>query len=369
MAEPLKLMYDPQFFERLCPVLRENIIKFNEREFIHRIFDQTWPDLELKQRTRKITLALHEVLPGEFPLAAQSIVALSNALRAKGEKLQSYPYIFLPEYIELYGQSCFEVSMNAILDVTKLVSAEFAIRPFLTNETDRTLAQLLKWTKNEEESVRRLSSEGCRPRLPWARAIPALIKDPSPILAILENLKEDPSVYVRRSVANNLNDIAKDNPEVVIETARRWKSDHPVTQWIIKHGCRTLMKTGNETVLRLNGFDTRRRLALTGMKADKLVTKGDYLHFRFDLCSLGKKPASIRLEYAIDYVTASARISRRIFKIGEYSISPGIPLKISRKQSFKDLTTRRHYEGAHQLWIIANGRKLAQERFHVRSHG
>ena len=174
MAEALKYMYNPHFFERLCPVIKEVISQFNETEFINRVFDRHWPDLELKQRTRQITLALHSILPSEFPAAAEKIIAISNVLRKNNEKLQSYPYIFLPDYIELYGRSYFEISMSAILEVTKLVSAEFAIRPFLINETERTLAHLVKWSKHNDENVqaplvRRDADRDCLGRVRFPR--------------------------------------------------------------------------------------------------------------------------------------------------------------------------------------------------------
>ena len=365
MADALKYMYNPQFFGRLCPVIKEIIPQFNETVFINRIFDRHWPDLELKRRTRQITVALHSILPPEFPEAAEKIIAISNLLRKNREKQQSYPYIFLPDYIELYGQSDFEISMNAILEVTKLVSAEFAIRPFLLYETDRTLAQLTMWSNHSDENVRRLTSEGCRPRLPWASALPAFKKDPSPILPILENLKDDPSEYVRRSVANNLNDIAKDNPEVVLKTVRQWQGSSPSTQWIIKHGCRTLLKNGNDSALLLNGFDTKRKFELKKMKSGKKVRKGDSLSFSFTVVNLDEERARIRLEYGIDYLTATSKTSRKVFKIGEYLSNPGLPLSISRKQSFKDLSTRKHVPGVHHLRVLLNGQEMVKTKFLV----
>ena len=123
MAEPLKYMYNPEFFERLNPVLKETIPLFDERQFIYRVFDRTWPDLELKQRTRQVTLALHGFMPKEFGVAARIVADISKVLRHRNEKVQSYPYIFLPDYIELFGIENFEHSMTAIEEITKLVSS------------------------------------------------------------------------------------------------------------------------------------------------------------------------------------------------------------------------------------------------------
>ena len=222
MSEPLKFMYNVQFFERLVPVLKEVIPRFEERKFVYSVFDTAWADLELKQRTRQVTRALHRTLPSEYPQAVEMVIAISNLLRTK-EKAQSYPFIFLPEYIELYGMDHFSLSMKAIEESTKLVSAEFAIRPFIIRYPKETMATMLSWSKHPEASVRRLASEGCRPRLPWAMGLPDFKKDPGPILPILENLKNDSSEYVRRSVANNLNDIAKDHPDLALQIAKKWK--------------------------------------------------------------------------------------------------------------------------------------------------
>ena len=203
-------MYNVKFFERLCPVLKKVIPNFNERKFIHAVFDDKWPDLELKQRTRHITLALHQCLPDDFVHAVDIIVNISATLKREGWE-QHYPFIFLPDYIEVYGLENFSVSMKGLEECTKLVSAEFAIRPFIIRYQEQAMKKMLSWSTHPDATVRRLSSEGCRPRLPWAMGLPDFKKDPSPIMPILENLRADPSEYVRRSVANNLNDIAKDN--------------------------------------------------------------------------------------------------------------------------------------------------------------
>jgi len=366
MAELLKYMYNPQFFERLCPLLKEVIPQFEERKFIYTVFDKQWPDLELKQRTRQVTRALHDFMPGEFPKAAEIITGVSNLLRENKEREQTYPFIFLPEYIELYGQSDFEVSMKAIQEITKLVSAEFAIRPFIVNYPKQTMEQMVLWSTHQDAFVRRLSSEGCRPRLPWAMGLPAFKKDPSPILPVLENLKKDPSDYVRRSVANNLNDIAKDHPGLVLKIAQQWNGENPATQWIIKHGCRTLLKKGNDAVLRLHGFNPKSNVYVGALEAGKNIRIGDYLHFNFIFRNRGKKSDSFRLEYAIDYITSTGKISRKLFKIGEYHVVPSKPLLIKRKQLFKDLTTRKHFKGAHRLSILANGKEKAHAEFLLR---
>ena len=163
--------------------------------------------------------------------------------------------MIFPDFVEVYGLDDWEASIPALEEFTQQTSAEFAIRPFIVRYPERTMAQMLEWAGHAHEGVRRLSSEGCRPRLPWAIALSALKADPSPILPILDRLKGDPSESVRRSVANNLNDISKDNPDVVIGVLRRWQADdtdemHRLTS----HALRTLLKAGNLDALALLGY-------------------------------------------------------------------------------------------------------------------
>jgi 3-methyladenine DNA glycosylase AlkC len=364
MSEPLKYMYNVNFFERLYPVLKSVIPGFEERKFVYSVFDTEWPDLELKQRTRQITRALGKCLPMEYPKAVELVVSIASLLREK-EKEQSYPFVFLPEYIELYGLNHFSLSMKALEESTKLVSAEFAIRPFILHYPQETMEYMVAWSKHPDASVRRLSCEGCRPRLPWAMGLPDFKKDPTPILPILENLKADPSEYVRRSVANNLNDIGKDHPEIALQIATAWKGITPETDWIIRHGCRTLLKRGHKTALNLNGFDPDAKASVTEFTLSGKVTIGDRLDFGFTFLCREKKSTRFRLEYAIDYQTRSGKISRKIFKLTENTFQPFEPIQILRKQSFKDLTTRKHFKGRHYLRILANGKALAGSEFFV----
>jgi 3-methyladenine DNA glycosylase AlkC len=366
MGEPLKYMYNSQFFEHLCPVIKEVVPDFGERRFVYSVFDKTWPDLELKQRTRQVTKALGECLPSDYPKAIEMVVNICRLLQnRKGTLLPTYPLIFLPDYVEQYGMDHFELSMHAIEESTKLVSAEFAIRPFIAKYPSETMAMMLKWSKNSHVAVRRLSSEGCRPRLPWGMGLPFLKKDPSPILPILENLKTDPSESVRRSVANNLNDIAKDHPEIALRISQQWKSTGSETDWIIKHGCRTLLKRGNAKVLTLHGFNPKARGRIKNLKISEKVRIGESLNFQFEFMNSEKSSTRYRIDYIIDYLTRSGNISTKIFKLTEYRFEPGQQLLFKRKKSFANFSTRIHFKGHHQLRIMANGVELAARKFIV----
>jgi 3-methyladenine DNA glycosylase AlkC len=246
MAAPLKNIYDSFFFERLCPVLNDTLPAFEERRFIYRVFDTQWPDLTLTERVRHIAEALHFFMPSDFPRAAELIVRVSGKLSVTGEHSQQFPFIFLQDYLARYGANHYAPAMHAIGEVTRLVSGEFAVGNFLIKEPEKTFMWLQRWSTSDSEAVRRLASEGCRPRLPWGPVVRALTENPAPILPILEKLSADASLYVRRSVANNLNDIAKDHPEVVLRLATEWDRSNPDTNWIIMRGCRTLLTKKRE---------------------------------------------------------------------------------------------------------------------------
>lgn len=366
MAEPLKNMYSPTFFERLCPVLSETIPGFDKQAFIYSIFDEQWPELELKQRVRKIAIALRAVLPSTYPAAINIIKKIAVTLRKLKFQEQGFAMIFLADFIEVFGQDHFDESMTAIEEVTQLVSCEFAIRPFLLKHPQETFSHLLKWSKHKNPSVRRLASEGCRPRLPWAMGIPLLKKDPTPILTILENLKCDDAEYVRRSVANNLNDIAKDHPDLVLDIAQRWNGSDINTDWIIRHGCRTLLKKGNTNALLMQGINPlhKAKIKTFTLKAPK-VKIGDHLEFEFNFINEENTSSKFRLDYAINYLTSTGKISTRVFKITENTFESKRPFVFKRKQSFRDLTTRKHHKGTHTICILVNGRKRISKEFHV----
>ncbi len=364
MAEPLKYWYNPEFFEHLCGVLKKTIPDFNEVKFIHSVFDTEWPDLELKQRTRKVTLCLNKILSKNYPTAIGYIIATAKEYLRENYSKPIYPLIFLPDYVELYGLDHFDESMVAIEEVTQLISAEFAVRPFIVKYPNQTMKQMLRWSKHKNEHVRRLASEGCRPRLPWAMGLPEFKKDPSPILPILENLKRDKSEYVRRSVANNLNDIAKDHPQLILQIAKKWKGISPETDWILKHGSRTLLKQGHNDALGFHGFNPNLKTQVAGLSLrGKKIKIGDSGAFHFAVTNQENKKANVRVEYAITYRTSTGKSSRKVFKVAEREFMAGEKINFKRKQRFTDFTTRKHFPGLHRLEVIVNGKPKKDLRF------
>lgn len=364
MATPLKYMYNPAYFESLCPVLHECVSGFDSREFVFRVFNNNWPDMELKERVRHISNALHPFLDKSFPAAAQQLICIARTIMEKTE-LRGFSNIFLPDYIEIHGLEYPDDALDAFEEITKLVSAEFGIRPFIARYPDKVMKRMLRWALSDNKDVRRLASEGCRPRLPWAMALPDFKADPSPVLPILEKLKDDPSEYVRKSVANNLNDIAKDHPDVVLGLARKWIGQSPRTNWIIKHGCRSLLKKGDDSALSLHGFNPKSKARVRQLLHPGEVKIGESLDFTFAFVNAESLPTPFRIEYAIDYLTSTGKKSTKVFKLKENLFKPGESVIIKRKQSFRDFTTRKHFPGKHRISILANGKKIAASDFTV----
>jgi 3-methyladenine DNA glycosylase AlkC len=364
MAEALKSVYHGEFLRNFGNLISDVYSGFRTEDFTRDVMDGDWENLELKQRIRRISTVLGRHLPSRYEDAIDILLAVSP-------RCTGFPYLILPDYVEVYGQADehWELSMRALEQFTCGSSAEFAVRPFILRQPERMMAQMLAWTEHPSEHVRRLASEGCRPRLPWGVSLPLFKRDPSPILPILERLKQDPSLYVRKSVANNLNDIAKDNPDVVLRTARRWIGHHPHTDWIIRHGLRTMIRRAEPEALALFGFagtDASAGLidhAAIRLDRDRLPIGGRCemaYEVRLTSRSRSPEPVKLRIEYAVDYVRANGRTSRKLFFLTEKSLEDELQLKGQRTLHWADLSTRRHYPGLHRITLLVNGHEAAQ---------
>jgi 3-methyladenine DNA glycosylase AlkC len=367
MAEPLKNVYSPAFIDSLTASLKQVYPSLNQKAFVKAVFTSDWEKKELKQRMKHLAHALQQFLHQDYPKDITTIIEWVHLLKSNIERHQSFEYLFLAEYVKIFGQEDITLSMKAIEEITQYTSCEFAIRPFLIKHPEKVMKYMLKWSIHKNVNIRRFSSEGCRPRLPWGMAIPAFKKDPALILPILENLKNDDSEYVRKSVANNLNDIAKDNPDVVVGIIKKWKGKSKNTDWIIKHGARSLLKKAHPEVLGLFDLNTRVSCSVLNLKLNKKnVALGETLSFSFELHTDVKKETRLRIEFAVYYAKAGGKISRKLFKITENTFPGSGITTFNKKLSFKDLTTRKHYSGKHKLAIVINGNELADQDFVVK---
>jgi len=358
MPEPLKNLFTPTLINNLSTAIKSRYPEFNSQQFKRTIFDPNWEQLELKQRLRHITLGLNQFLPSSYAKAL-------SILKPVSKNLTGFEYMFFPDYVELYGLDHFDESIKALEHFTQYSTSEMAVRPFIVKYPKKMMAQMTRWSRSDNFHVRRLSSEGCRPRLPWSMALPEFKKDPAPILNILERLKQDESEYVRRSVANNLNDISKDNPKLVINLAKQWLGNHPDTDWLVKHACRTLLKQGEPKVMRLFGFKKASHVAFTKFKLEKSVPRGKSLNFSFSLNTQQNQLGKLRLEYAVGFLRANGQLSEKVFKISEAHYQDQ-KRDVVKTHSFEPITTRRYYPGKHCISIIINGNAIAKRYFHLK---
>lgn len=360
MAELLKNRYNKAFFDGLIEDFQKHKPDFKAADFKNLLFDEDWEDRELKDRMRHISLSLQQYL--SLPFAdAMALFKLVIAERP-GESLEK---MFFPDYVELFGLDELQLSLDALAFFTPYASSEFAIRPFIKKYEADVMQQMMKWAVDDNFHLRRLASEGCRPRLPWAMALPAFKKDPTLVLPILEQLKGDPEEYVRRSVANNLNDIAKDNPAITLQLAEAWYGKTPTTDWVVKHACRSLLKQANTRALILFGFAPPSAITIGELAVDKsILCIGEAFTFSFRLRNNDNKSNKLRVEYIIDFMKKNGKTSPKVFQITERVFTPGEHV-FQKAQSFKDLSTRRHHPGSHQLRIIVNGAEKATLGFEL----
>jgi 3-methyladenine DNA glycosylase AlkC len=253
--------------------------------------------------------------------------------------------------------------------MTKRFSAEFAVRTFINADLKAALRHIRQWSESDNYHVRRLASEGARPRLPCAEQIPALIANPEPMLPVLQLLRDDPSEYVRRSVANHLNDIAKDHPELLETLLPEWLEEAPLERGrLLRHACRTLIKNGNPAVLQAFGFTpakiVRRHLALEVFTLSSHSPRvGDKITLNLRLCSTHKKPQQLVVDYVVHWRRANGQWSPKVFKWRNIELQPGEILELTKSHSFQKVTTRTYYPGAHQVALQINGCLIARLDF------
>ncbi|WP_379967986.1 hypothetical protein [Ectobacillus sp. sgz5001026] len=358
MAEELRNVFNQTFIEELIQAFQKEYPLMDGEAFRKLIFQEDWNGLALKQRMRKITVCLHEVLPQEYTEALNILYKVAPQFSG------GLSGIIFPDYVEQYGLEEWDESIKALAFFTSFSTSEFAVRPFLLKNQDRMLSQMIEWSIHPSEHLRRLASEGSRPRLPWGLSVPSLKKNPEKTLPILINLKEDESLYVRKSVANHLNDISYLAPDIVIEIAKAWKGKQKRTDWIIQHACRSLLKKGDARALSLFGYQDDHTITIEKLTLGcDHITIGQSIPFSFELYSENALP--VRVEYGIDFVKARGQRHRKIFMIKKGEIKKGERQAIIREHSFQDLTTRKHYKGTHTLSIIVNGVVKATKDFQI----
>ena len=361
-TEPAPLLKEIFNRDRLQHFARETAAihpAFDTRRFLALTSDGL-DDLSIMQRLRQIAIAFHATLPGPFEANLDILRALAPRIN------HGFASITLPEYVALYGHDHFDLSMQALAFFTRFGSSEFAVRHFLQKDLARALAVMERWSLDDNDHVRRLASEGCRPRLPWSFQLKTLIADPSPVAPILDNLKSDPSLYVRKSVANHLNDITKDHPEWVFDKIADWDQDDARTGWIMKQALRTLIKKGDTRALHLFGAGHKAEVDITTFSVTpSSLQLGGAVKISTTLVSTASAPQKLLIDYVVHYVKKTGGTSQKVFKWKELTMEPGATADLAISRAIRDFTTRVHYPGHHSVELIVNGEVLATGGFEI----
>jgi 3-methyladenine DNA glycosylase AlkC len=368
LAEPFKNLINAQGVHDMARHLRRTWTKFDAPAFERRALHGL-DALELKARAMQLADALEATLPADFDAAASVIEAslapppqgeALDELRGHPDGLAGWPLWPMGEYVARRGLATPERALRTLRELTQRFTAEWAIRPFIVVHPALVFATLQRWTADPSAHVRRLVSEGSRPRLPWGLQLKSLIADPSPTLPLLRALQDDPSAYVRRSVANHLNDIAKDHPALVVQ----WLAEHlpgapPERRQLLKHACRVLIKQGHPPVMKAWGLGRPLRGEVRLSLSPRRLMVGDSLQLTVQLRSTAARAQAVLIDYAVHHVKASGERTPKVFKGWSLQLGAHEQLTLHKRHSLRAVTTRRYYAGQHEVDLRVNGQVLA----------
>ena len=355
----LKEIFDEARFRHMAQETRAVWPEFDAERFLQLALDKL-DELGIMQRVRRTAECYRATLPADFSTATDILCRVGARVN------HAFAAIALADYVALCGRDDFDRSMEVLHHLTRFGSAEFAIRPFLRDESDRTLKFLRGFAEDENDHVRRLASEGSRPRLPWSFRLSAFAADPSLAFPILERLKADPSLYVRKSVANHLNDISKDHPDWLLDRLEAWPQEDPNTRWIVKHALRTLIKKGEPRALALVGATGEALVQVEGFSvAPQVVRLGEHVTIAAEIVSTAQEPQHLVADYAVHYVKKNGGPSKKVFKLKKFDLPPGGRQALSIRRAIRDFSTRTHNAGHHRVELMVNGKVLAEGGFEL----
>lgn len=355
--EPLKEMFNKTYYEKLAAAFQSAHSPFKRTAFIKAV-TKNLDELSLNQRLRNTSIVLHEFLPPQYEHQLAIMKATIVQMPA------GYTNLIFPDFVSLFGLPHYQMSIDALKFFTCFGSSEFAIRVFLKATLTSTLKTMYTWAEDEDVHVRRLASEGSRPRLPWSFKLDAIIEKPALTKPILEKLNGDAELYVRKSVANHLNDISKDSPDYARALASTWDHNNPLTAWIIKRGCRSLIRKGDKHTLSLLGIGKKAHVTIGKFVIDKKKIKlNERLVFEFDLAATHQDTQKLIIQFCIHYVKQSGERLPKVFHLKELMLKPGERIHLKKSHRFQDFTTRKHFSGEHIVEIIVNGDVMIHEKF------
>lgn len=368
--EPFKNAISPELVGLLADLLGKQLPSLDVDSFVVPLL-QRLPHLELKERVSMLADALHEVLPQQvekrYPILASMLHPddqNSASQSSTRDGMCGWGVWPLTEIVGKHGLNDFDASLALLKEMTKRGTSEFDVRPFIDLDPGWALKTILSWVHDANHHVRRLASEGTRPRLPWGMRLKGLIADPSATIPILVALRDDPSEYVRRSVANHLNDIAKDHPDLVAELALQWLHDAPEPRRkLVRHACRTLIKQGHSGALAAFGFHGPEIVEPHITIANPQIVLGGSVDFSVDIRSAGSQPQKLLIDYVVDFKKANGQHMPKVFKWTTISLDVGERRSLTKRHAIKPVTTRRYYEGKQHLMLRINGKDFGMNTF------
>ena len=370
MAEQLKSFFSRELVRRLAGDIARVHPAFESRGFI-KVATAGLDELELLDRGKHIARALGRFLPDEYPAAIDVLLRSLGPEHASDELVGAgmAPFFYFPHtiFVAEHGLDHFELSMKAQYELTKRFSAEGSIRPYIAKYPDRTLAALREFTRDRNAHVRRLASEGTRLRLPWAMRVPWLDANPERVLELLELLKDDPNTMVRRSVANNLNDLGKVHPALLARTAEAWlRNASAERRALVEHALRSAVKRGDAKALKLLGYGKKPAVAIEDVSfAPRRVPIGGIVTVSFTLRSKSREPQDLLVDLAVHFVKARGNSSKKVFKLKRVLLPPRGAIELRSGISLKVHTTRKPQPGKHAVDVLVNGEAFSVGSFDV----
>lgn len=358
-------IFNENLITEMAVALKKATAIFNTERFITRAaaFNNDTP---FKTRAQIITDALINELPNDFETAANTILDSFHHIQ-KAESWNAFYFMPFGEFVAQKGchQQHLKTAFQLIYEITKRFTSEFAIRPFLEHFPEETMQTLKIWSTDENEHVRRLVSEGSRPRLPWAKVNRKLVDNPTPSLLLLEKLKTDSSKYVQKSVANHLNDITKDHSAIVFQTLNDWKKlNNKNTNWIIKHALRNELKKGTREAMKILGFKENPKIIVSDFKiSHNHIDLGNDLFFDFNVLSQEQTSVALMIDYIIHYQKANGKTAPKTYKLKTTNLNSHQLISIKKKQAFKPISTRKLYSGTHRIELFINGQSFGSKPF------
>ncbi|WP_299476024.1 DNA alkylation repair protein [uncultured Roseibium sp.] len=370
--EPFKNKISPDLVKCLGLHIERHLQGFDRASYEAAILAEL-DKLELKQRARLIADETGKILPDTLDAKFHVLRSILHPLENEGvdrasncEGIRGWGMMPLGMVVTDHGLDDFEKSFALLKDMTKRATAEFEVRPFLDKDQERALTIMTPWVKDDSVHVRRLVSEGTRPRLPWGMRLNKLVEDPSPTLPLLEALKDDPEEYVRRSVANHLNDIAKDHPDLVADIATRWlQGADRNRQKLVRHACRSLIKQGHAATLTAFGLKPP-EITVSGpnIKTPR-VTYGGAVSFGIELRSSGRTAQDLVIDYLVHFMKANGTLAPKVFKWTKVKLEPGETVSLSRDHAIRPITTRVYYGGTQAIGLRINGKDFGFSQFEL----